>query len=68
MTDDVRREADELLHVRGLLALGVEVGETVVGGSDHSDLMTSRDPDLSLKVRTWAWPSTSRSAAGSRNA
>ncbi|MBO2465774.1 hypothetical protein [Actinomadura violacea] len=50
MSDGVRLEADELLHARGLLALADEVGETFVGGSYHSDLMTWRDLDIYLKA------------------
>lgn len=50
MTDDVRLEADELLHARGLLALANQVGETFVGGSYHSGLMTWRDLDIYLKA------------------
>ncbi|XVQ15039.1 hypothetical protein ACQP1W_21660 [Spirillospora sp. CA-255316] len=50
MTGDVRIEAEELLHERGLLALAGEVGETFVGGSYHSDLMTWRDLDIYIRA------------------
>ena len=46
----VRREADAVLHERGLLAMTRRLGETFVGGSYFSDLMVWRDLDLYIKA------------------
>jgi hypothetical protein len=46
----IRREADEMLYARGLLALAEGLGETFVGGSYFYDLMTWRDLDLYIKA------------------
>ncbi|GAA2405250.1 hypothetical protein GCM10010191_11330 [Actinomadura vinacea] len=42
----LRREADELLYDRGLLAMAERIGETFVAGSYFYDLMSWRDLDL----------------------